>query len=568
MLGWFYLQVRLNSGIIHSPIHYRDVKTDAELEDLVREGRYAYKYRPNMDCQWLITAPTEKDKVGIKFQYFDLHPVYDHLEVKEEETAEVARFNGNSAVRTIISGSDHLRLTFHSDYRGEARGFGLTFQPVRVPECGGWLFAREGNLSSPNFPLFYPPTTNCAWTIQVPGPATVELRFDSVDLHASDVLEVWDGLNAESPFIASVTGPTPPTIRSLTGALHISFRSNEWGQAPGFSASFSSLPPVCGGRILLDSTINLDSPRLEGPTRRGYFSCKWELLAQPRHFITINFDRYDIGRKPHCATGYLELADAVADANHLRRYCKPPPSLKWISTSSKVYLEYFFDTEDRQATFSLRIQQTRGCVLPGLPRNGVELSCSYTSRDLLLCTLACKEGWVGGQASCSAGQGTWSGGLSCSRGNSSTTQGAARLHRLLQCRHERRTGCLAPPPLPNSEVFCQVERGEEVCRVRCGEGMVSPSGYARCERDRSGWEARWSRLLLPCRSSCRLSVPRVRGGTVDCSDIGDDQMQCVLRCGPGRWPSLYEDRLEGGEDGIFTCDRGIWTAVLICAAQK
>ena len=46
-------------------------------------------------------------------------------------------------------------------------------------------------------------------------------------------------------------------------------------------------------------------------------------------------------------------------------------------------------------------------------------------------------------------------------------------------------------------------------------------------------------------------------------------LQCSYpRCGPGRWPSLYEDRLEGGEDGIFTCDRGIWTAVLICAAQK
>ena len=32
------------------------------------------------------------NQVGIKFQYFDLHPVYDHLEVKEEETAEVARY--------------------------------------------------------------------------------------------------------------------------------------------------------------------------------------------------------------------------------------------------------------------------------------------------------------------------------------------------------------------------------------------------------------------------------------------------------------------------------------------
>ena len=33
---------------------------------------------------------------------------------------------------------------------------------------------------------------------------------------------------------------------------------------------------------------------------------------------------------------------------------------------------------------------------------------------------------------------------------------------ITKSRHERQTGCLAPPPLPNSEVFCQVERGEEV----------------------------------------------------------------------------------------------------------
>ena len=44
----------------------------------------------------------------------------------------LARFSGDSPARTIISGSDQLRLTFHSDYRGERRGFGLTFQPVEV----------------------------------------------------------------------------------------------------------------------------------------------------------------------------------------------------------------------------------------------------------------------------------------------------------------------------------------------------------------------------------------------------------------------------------------------------
>ena len=79
--------------------------------------------------------------------------------------------------------------------------------------------------------------------------------------------------------------------------------------------------------------------------------------------------------RPHCATGYLELSDAVADANHLRRwtlftkhyftlfffcghchvdpfprYCKPPPSLKWISTSSKV--EFDFTWKPRESWFN------------------------------------------------------------------------------------------------------------------------------------------------------------------------------------------------------------------------
>ena len=49
----------------------------------------------------------------------------------------MSRFSGGDPVRTIISGSDQLRLTFHSDYRGERRGFGLTFQPVRVAQVGG-----------------------------------------------------------------------------------------------------------------------------------------------------------------------------------------------------------------------------------------------------------------------------------------------------------------------------------------------------------------------------------------------------------------------------------------------
>ena len=154
-------------------------------------------------------------------------------------------------------------------------------------------------------------------------------------------------------------------------------------------------------------------------------------------------------------------------------------------------------------------------------------------------------------------------GLSCTGGNS-TTQGAVRLHRLLKCRWEKesetkvfeqkpgmRDGLdvlhhhLCPIARWSAKLIEEKRWGEssfgfqrrnaQVCRVKCGQGRVSPSAYARwqikelsladwglyflpstkrdhvyvtrrCERDRSGWEARWSRLLLPCRPSCRWTL--------------------------------------------------------------
>ena len=73
------VEVRLNAGIIHSPIHYRDVKNSRELLRLFQKD---YRYRPNQQCEWVITAPNKNQKVGIQFQYFDLDPEFDRLEIE------------------------------------------------------------------------------------------------------------------------------------------------------------------------------------------------------------------------------------------------------------------------------------------------------------------------------------------------------------------------------------------------------------------------------------------------------------------------------------------------------
>ena len=185
----------------------------------------------------------------------------------EESTLSVSRFSGGDPVRTIISGSDQLRLTFHSDYRGERRGFGLTFQPVRVAQVGARVSPspssssvgencspRPGtsppqtSLSStlPGQLQYEPcraqlsPSSSCSWSLSVPGPATVRLVFHSLALHSTDTIEVGpsssvrhtllqvrDGPGPSAPFITSVAGNSFPPVRSLTGALHLTFRSNE-----------------------------------------------------------------------------------------------------------------------------------------------------------------------------------------------------------------------------------------------------------------------------------------------------------------------------------------------------
>ena len=159
------VEIRLETGVIHSPIHYKDVTTYKELLSLLQHD-LRYRYRPALRCEWLITAPSQEQKVGLRFQYFDLHPHYDRLEV-EEDSGDVARFRGGQQTRTIISGTDRLRLTFYSDHHEERRGFAVIFQPVKVSQCGGHYRADSGVIQSPNYPFYYPPNTVCVWKLQV-----------------------------------------------------------------------------------------------------------------------------------------------------------------------------------------------------------------------------------------------------------------------------------------------------------------------------------------------------------------------------------------------------------------
>ncbi len=49
---------------------------------------------------------------------------------------------------------------------------------------------QAGTIQSPNYPFYYPPNTDCVWRLSVPGPASLRLTFQTLDLHPTDLIEV------------------------------------------------------------------------------------------------------------------------------------------------------------------------------------------------------------------------------------------------------------------------------------------------------------------------------------------------------------------------------------------
>lgn len=70
----------------------------------------------------------------------------------------------------FVSESNKAVLRFHSDYSVAGAGFSATWQAVDMSGCPSQtLTAREGTLTSPNYPHFIMAHLDCATTILAPG---------------------------------------------------------------------------------------------------------------------------------------------------------------------------------------------------------------------------------------------------------------------------------------------------------------------------------------------------------------------------------------------------------------
>lgn len=114
-----------------------------------------------------------------------------------------------------------------------------------LPTCGEWLRNFYGSFSSPNYPDFYPPGSNCTWLIDTGDHRKVILRFTDFKLDGTgygDYVKVYDGLE-ENPrrllrVLTAFDSRAPVAVVSSSGQLRVHFYADKINAARGFNVTY------------------------------------------------------------------------------------------------------------------------------------------------------------------------------------------------------------------------------------------------------------------------------------------------------------------------------------------
>ncbi|KAL0962614.1 hypothetical protein UPYG_G00342680, partial [Umbra pygmaea] len=114
-----------------------------------------------------------------------------------------------------------------------------------VPTCGEWLRNFYGSFSSPNYPDFYPPGSDCTWLIDTGDHRKVILRFMDFKLDGTgygDYVKVYDGLD-ENPHrllrvLTAFDSRSPVAVVSSSGQLRVHFYADKINAARGFNVTY------------------------------------------------------------------------------------------------------------------------------------------------------------------------------------------------------------------------------------------------------------------------------------------------------------------------------------------
>ncbi|XP_077973794.1 bone morphogenetic protein 1-like [Styela clava] len=220
--------------------------------------------------------------------------------------------------------------------------------------CGYTLQDTSGNITSPNYPQYYPAESHCIWRISVTPGEKIVLDITSLDIYESegcyyDFLEIRDGHWYRSPKIGQYCGRSlPATITSTDSRLWLQFRTSTYYQGRGFTLKYEA---VCGGTIRKESG-QIQSPNYPDDYRPSK-ECIWKVVVDEGFRVGLSFQAFEVERHDTCSYDYLEVRDGpTADSDLIGRFCgyDKPEDVK--STSNTLWIKFVSDGSVNKAGFA------------------------------------------------------------------------------------------------------------------------------------------------------------------------------------------------------------------------
>uniref|UniRef100_A0A3B4U9T4 Neuropilin n=1 Tax=Seriola dumerili TaxID=41447 RepID=A0A3B4U9T4_SERDU len=248
----------------------------------------------------------------------------------------------------------------------------LSPRPASEP-CGGYLDASDaGYITTPGYPLEYPPHQNCRWVITAPEPSQrIVLNFnphfeiEKLDCRY-DYVEIHDG-NSESADLLGkhCSNIAPAPIISSGPSLHIKFVSDYAHQGAGFSLRYEIF------KTGSDCSRNFTSPSglIESPGFPDKYphnlECSFIIIVPPSMDVTLTFLTFDLENDPlpggegDCKYDWLEVWDGLPGVGpQIGRYCgtRVPPEIQ--SSTGILSLSFHTDMAVAKDGFSARYNMT------------------------------------------------------------------------------------------------------------------------------------------------------------------------------------------------------------------
>ncbi|XP_028815099.1 cubilin [Denticeps clupeoides] len=222
--------------------------------------------------------------------------------------------------------------------------------------CGGVLTGPSGTFSYPQNPGEdqYDHMVSCAWVIRIAADQILRITFPYFHLESSatcsfDFLQIHDGDSASAHMIGKYCGSSPPAeLLSTHSSLYFWFRSDHSNNGGGFTVSWESRTPECGGD-LTEPYGSIYSPGYPGnyPTNRD---CYWTVNVTPGLLITFAFGTLSLEHHPDCSFDFLEIRDGLLpEAPVLGRFCSSgsPPPVRTTGPSAWIHFHSDYTMGDR-----------------------------------------------------------------------------------------------------------------------------------------------------------------------------------------------------------------------------